>query len=675
MQSIGWYFRRARTMSPAELAWRIRSELRDAVDACRVPLRLYPRTDVMPRALPAAPRWCPVPLGDWANLAPDDPAAAWRDRLIARADRIAAHRLSFFDLEDVDLGTPIDWNRDHACQRSTPTGFAAAIDYRDYAVAGDAKVVWEPNRHHQFVVLGRAFRATGDRKYAAAIVEQLGSWIDQCPFGTGMNWRSPLELAVRVVNWTWALDLIVDCGLLTEAFRARVFQAIGLHVWEIARKYSRGTSANNHRIGEACGVFVATSYFPELPDASRLREESRRILAEEIVEQTYPSGATREQALGYQLFVLQLFLYAGLADRRTDRRLPAQFWDRLQRMFGFVEALARGGPLPMYGDADDGYVLDLGDPASDVDALRDLAAHVFHAGDGAPSSTASETTHWLFGSTADTRRRGIASAGAPTRLESTAFEDAGLYVLQWGDMATVDRVSVVFDCGELGFGGLAAHGHADALSIAVRAFGVDVLVDPGTYDYFTFPEWRRYFRGTRAHNTVTVDGGDQSAQLGSFLWGRRATARVLRWGPRPDGGVVAGEHDGYADAAGVTCRRTLELDGRTRTLTILDEIAGRGGHDVELRFHFAEQCTMTRADHELLVDCGAGTAVLRLDERLTLTTTKGGEVGEGGWVSRGYHRRTAAWCVSGRVRIDGAIALRSVLTFGEPSTRTDGDQA
>ena len=60
----------------------------------------------------------------------------------------------------------------------------------------------------------------------------------------------------------------------------------------------------------------------------------------------------------------------------------------------------------------------------------------------------------------------------------------------------MDRLSVLFDCGELGFKSIAAHGHADVLSFTVRAFGEDLLVDPGTYDYFTFSGWRLYFRGT-----------------------------------------------------------------------------------------------------------------------------------------------------------------------------------
>src|SRR4051812_6280640 len=377
MPSLSWYVRRLQAMSANEIAWRAQSAARGVPDRGRLALRLYPKSDGRARRSPArasAPRWCPVPLGDWTALEPGDPALLWRTRLIDRADRVAAHRLSFFDLSDVHLGDPIDWNRDLATGKPTPRGFAESIDYRDYEVTGDCKVVWEPNRHHQLVVLGRAFRATGDPKYARAVVEQIDSWIEQCPFGRGMNWRSPLELAIRLISWTWAIDLIADSGEISDAFDARLLQSVTLHVWDIARKYSRGSSANNHRIGEAAGVFVATSYFPDIPRAARLREESQRILSEEIIAQTYPSGATREQAFGYHLFVLQLFLAAGMAGRRSERDFPNAFWLRLERMFAYAGAFAAGGPPPFYGDADDGYALDLGDAPTDIASLMQVGA-------------------------------------------------------------------------------------------------------------------------------------------------------------------------------------------------------------------------------------------------------------------------------------------------------------
>jgi len=253
-------------MSAGEVAWRAVGRLRDAELWGRLALRLEPRpraSDPGDAGACADPgfRVCDLRVGEWA-VPERDEERQWRDRLVAHAEQVARHRLSFFDLVDRHLGDPIDWNRDHGSGRKAPLRFAPLVDYRDYDVTGDAKVVWEPNRHHHLVVLGRAYRATGDVRFAAVLVEQLESWLEQCPFGRGMNWRSPLELAIRLINWVWAIDLIRESGLVTGKFQNRLRHTVYLHLWEITRKYSRGSSANNHRIGEAAGVFIGLVELP-----------------------------------------------------------------------------------------------------------------------------------------------------------------------------------------------------------------------------------------------------------------------------------------------------------------------------------------------------------------------------------------------------------------------------
>lgn len=665
MQTVSWYMRRLRAMSGGEVVWRVRSAVRDRFDRYRIAFRLYPNaldeTPLYPQSPPVS-RWSPVPIGQWRTIGGTGTVAAgWRDRLLTRADAIVNHRFSFFDLENVDVGRPVQWNREHANGIDMPTTFAAAIDYRDYASVGDAKVGWEPNRHHELVVLARAYRATGRVEYAEAIAELLESWLDQCPFGYGMNWRSPLEVAVRLVNWVWTLDLAAEASPFTVPMQRRLLHAVRLHLWEIARKYSRGSSANNHLIGEAAGVYIATRYFRQLPESAGLCRQAREILHRQILAQTYATGASREQAFGYHLFVLQFFMYAAMAGRWSGDEFDRAYWDRLERMFDFVDVISLAGPPPAYGDADDGYVLNLGNDPRDVDALRSVQRVLF------PQSNAdgggnSELSYWLFGAP-----RATPEAACGRSLESRRFEDAGYYLLQWGQSDAADRVAVLFDCGDLGFTTLAAHGHADALSFTVRAFGVDVFIDPGTYDYFTFPEWRRYFRGTRAHNTITVDGEDQSVMLGAFLWGRQAAPRLLAWQATSSGGSVAGEHDGYRRLQDpVICRRCLSLDRESRMLTIDDEIAADGVHHIEVRFHLSHRCAVQQAGCNIAIRLPEGSVDLLVDDRLQLDIVNGGSAEEGGWTSDGYHRKLRAWTVIGRMRTTGTIRLRHKVLFHAP---------
>jgi len=254
-------------------------------------------------------------------------------------------------------------------------------------------------------------------------------------------------------------------------------------------------------------------------------------------------------------------------------------------------------------------------------------------------------------------------------LESRGFAASGYYLLQWQGPGLRDRVSVFFDCAELGFGTIAAHGHADALHVAVRAFGEDVLVDPGTYDYFRYPEWRDYYRSTRGHNTLAVDGEDQSVMHGSFLWGPRAVPRCLEWTPGPGGGIVAGEHDGYTRLADpVTHSRRLELNRATRSLVITDTVTMQAEHELRLRFHLSEYARVTRTgDSSFAIHLRGGDVSLHLDPRLALSTAEGAGPDEGGWTSRRYHHRAPSTVITGTIRAAVPAALVSRLEFGEPT--------
>ncbi len=654
VQSISWYLHRLRGMSASEILWRLRGAAQAGADRWRVASGRIPT----PRGLGAVVN-SPGAEAGFRVPAPAQGACdpGLLENLRKNADALCAHSFTFLGLEDRFLGNPIDWNRDHALGVTSPLTFSGSIDYRDARVAGDCKLVWEPNRHHQLAVLARAYRATGEARYAAEVVAQLESWLEQCPYGRGMNWRSPMELAIRLINWVWALDLIRESGLFSGGFRERVLHSVYLHLWDVTRKYSRGSSANNHLIGEAAGVFIAASYFPFFRESERWRGESRAILEREIEFQTFPDGCNREQALGYQLFVLQFFLFAALVGRWTGHEFPKRYWGRIEGMLDFLAALAEGGgSLPLFGDADDGYVLDLGNRPDDLGNLLAWGAVLFARLDFARlARPCPESVAWLLGRTGPERFATLAARAKPGPLVSRDFPDAGYYLLQHGDEAQDHRVSILFDCGELGYGAIAGHGHADALSFTLRVFGADVLVDPGTYDYFTHPAWRQYFRSTRAHNTAVVDGLDQSAMLGPFLWGQRAKPRCLRWEPSPAGGLVTGEHDGYRRLPDpVVHRRTLALDGPGMTLTLTDEFQARATHEVQFHFHAAEGVEVTAVEpHRLRLAFAAGAAVLELDPRITTTVFRGSEDPIAGWVSRGYHRKRPATTVVGTAATRG----------------------
>ena len=55
-----------------------------------------------------------------------------------------------------------------------------------------------------------------------------------------------------------------------------------------------------------------------------------------------------------------------------------------------------------------------------------------------------------------------------------------------------------------------------------------MIVDAGVFEYQA-GMWRDFMRGTAAHNTLLVDGQDQSEVWGSFRVGRRARVHARYW--------------------------------------------------------------------------------------------------------------------------------------------------
>jgi hypothetical protein len=641
-------------MDPSEVAWRIRGLLRDQIDVVRVPLGKIPGLPNAMRNQPLAQfepgfRCSPVSrdrFDEFSNLFDRE----WRDRLKANADSICLNKLSYFDLEDLDHGTPFQWHRDHSAGIDAPLRLSVLTDYRDFSTYGDCKLVWEPNRHHQFVVLGRAWIVTGESKYVDKIFELMRSWMDANPFGYGMNWKSPLEHGIRIINWIWALDLVRGSGRLDDDTWARVQETLFRLMWDTQRRYSQGSSANNHLIGEVAGVFFGACYFTGLPKRDAWIREAQAVLEREILLQTYASGCTREHAFGYQFFVLQFFHQCLHAGEQSGFPFSEAFKNRLHAMYRFMREISEDfGDIPNLNDRDDGYVVDLGATQRQPTELVSAGAHLFEDAD--LSMERCEANFWLYGTTIKP------SSEEPTR--SVGYQDAGYFILRDG------RAAVFVDAAPLGYGPIAAHGHADCLSFVFSVDGQPVFIDSGTYDYFSHPALRDYFRTTAAHNTVEIDGESQSEMQGPFLWGRRATPSVLSWRDLEVTSELEAEHDGYRRLPDpVTHRRKLVLHKENQTLEIIDSLICDGVHTARLYLHLAPGCrvSMTNERHAIV-----RADTLRISVRTdweTISIIEAGADSPLGWTSPSYHVKQPSACLVFEQQITDPTSMNIVISCG-----------
>jgi hypothetical protein len=640
-------------MSPAEAAWRARDKAIQTAWSRRQVTRqrlLMVERPAGNRAFAAV-----LPAGTAAHV-PEQARAA----LLASADRLLNGEWDVLGVARTDMVSP-DWFRDPVTgRRSDPRRYAFRIDHRSEDEVGNVKQVWEISRLQHLTLLSTAWYLTGEDKYATRVADHLRSWYQENPFLSGIHWTSGIELGVRLTSLVWIRRLLDGWPGVAELFEddGLALQQIRWHQEYLAMFPSRASSANNHVIAEAAGQLIASCAFPWFPESERWRNQAARLLERELIRNTFPSGIGRELASDYQCFVAELGFLAAVEAEVSGHPLTQRVWGRLCAVADSAAALVDEClRSPRQGDSDEGRALLLDAPtANRWPSLLALSGALVGRLDWWPSPPADASSPIiaaLAGSKHPVEDR-------PSRRPSH-FADAGVTLLRTNGE---NEIWCRCDGGPHGYLSIAAHAHADALSVEARYGGVDILADPGTYCYHGERAWRSYFRSTIAHNTAELGGRSQSIEGGPFMWVRHAQSRELEVVDDGDIARWTAEHDGYASLdPPVLHRRSVLLDRASRTLDIIDEFEG-GSHDIRLAFHLGPEVQV-----ELDGSCATlswpdaakpGTARLELPSALRWTLHRGQTQPILGWYSPGLGRRVPTFSLlgCGRCTADAPLATR-----------------
>ncbi|NUS82132.1 MAG: alginate lyase family protein [Streptomyces sp.] len=649
--SPGWYLRRLSRMGPREVGGRVG-------DAVRRRRWRSARPDCP--SVTGARFTAVLPAGTIAAVPPD--AAK---RLIAEADRLMAGHAEFFGVVRDDLVDP-DWWYDPKTGRRAPWGYAFDVPYRNEDAVGDIKQIWELSRHQYLTQLAAAYAITGDERYAERVAEHLRSWwAGNAPL-RGVHWTSGIELGIRLLSWVWIRRLLDGWPGVAALFEGNplALNQIWHHQRWLAAFPSRGSSANNHVIAETAGQLAAACAFGWFPSSARWRADALRSLERQLRNNTFGSGLNRELATEYHGLVLELGLAAVAEADAAGVPVPASIRLVLLRMTDALAAIVdnRLRP-PRQGDADDGHGLVVDGAGTDRWAsLLATGDAVFGRLAWWPAVTGTDVrTPLLAALIRPYAKNGTAPAVSRPPSRPAHFADAGLTILR-GPAEIWCRC----DGGPHGFLSIAAHAHADALSVEVRHDGVDVLADPGTFCYHGQPEWRQYFRSTLGHNTLQLDGGDQSVSGGPFLWTGHARSRVLvadTSGASDEGTARwCAEHDGYQQSVH---RRRVELTAAAKELRVVDEVRGPR-RAVRLAFHLgpaiAADLVGNRASLTWTRDGEDRSAALDLPEQLCWRAHRGESDPPLGWYSAGFGRKEPATTLVGTGFADGTALLGEFTT-------------
>jgi Heparinase II/III-like protein/Heparinase II/III N-terminus len=377
-------------------------------------------------------------------------------------------------------------------------------------------------------------------------------------------------------------------------------------------------------------VFIATAALPEIDRTRALLKFSMNELYRNILSDIRADGVHRESSTHYHMIVLRSLLAARWNAEILHLSFPPEYDEQLERACEFAMYCHRpDGLIPALSDSDTGSYLD----------LLELAASVFSRSD------------FLYVAT-----QGL--EGQAPREKYVSFSESGYFIQRsgWGNNAKEfpDQRFLIFDCGPLGDGG---HGHYDCLSIEIAAGGSPLIVDPGRYTYQEGdPNWRGWFKGTAAHNTVCVDETDQTPYQCGKPKGPVATSRLVEHLSGPNFDLLCGVVESPSYEA-IHTRFIFFVNGEY--WVIIDQIRGDRPHDYNLRFHLTPEA-MNRTVVDRHQVSAPGVSLVFEEETHPQI--------ESGWYAAKYGEKLAAPVIS--LRKNQAIEA-NFITLVEPTQHSD----
>ncbi len=447
------------------------------------------------------------------------------------------------------------WDAGFQTSNSWPDTFSYSLEYKQRDDIGDARTNWELNRHFQFALLAKDYRASGEKNYLTELEELFNDWNEKNPFLWGISWTSAMEIAIRCSNWCYTYCFLEGMEG-TEPIQKKLKNGILNMTNYIVNHYSRYSSANNHLIVEAYAIGQSGILF----DYQLWTNLAIEILTRELPLQNYSDGINKELSLHYQSFYMEAM---GLMMRlmiKNGIEVPSIWNETLNKMCAYVATcIGAYGEVIEFGDNDEGKVLDIQGGLNHYQYVLGLFGFLLEK--RYREEIECENLKWLF---TDEEQHMLREKPLFKPEQYTCYKIGGNSILRSKD----ERILIGIDHAALGFGSIAAHGHADALSFQIFVDGVPVFVDPGTYIYHCNLKSRNNYRKTENHNTVCIDGKDQSEMLGAFLWGKKAECKLIDYKTQDGKAMLTASHDGYKR----DIMRTFVFDGR-RQITIEDEVS------------------------------------------------------------------------------------------------------
>ena len=385
----------------------------------------------------------------------------------------------------------------------------------------DKSALWNFNLHYfEFLFpLLYAYKETGNACYLEKSKTCIQSWVVMNPKNKkGAGWSS-YTIALRLTNWLSYYEYIKN--ELDESFKKTMLDSMFEQYRHLSLHVEKDL-LGNHYFENLKALLLCSIFFKDDLMFHKVLKEYKK----ECQEQILGDGMHFELSPMYHKIIFEDVVRVAITLRESghkDNEIESYIQPMLNVAWSLEEGLER---IPLFNDSGNNV-------AKSLNSLVNVCETYF----------------------------GL----KPVYISQ--MKESGFYIFKFGQW------KAIVDAGQPGPSYIPGHAHCDAMSFELFKNGKPVIVNCGTYGYQC--EERGFFRSTAAHNTVMIDGIEQSQCWAAFRLAKKSSLSILNIADTS----ISME---LTDQKGNKVQRTISIDDNYVSIKDLAK-----GHKLSVYYHFA----------------------------------------------------------------------------------------
>ncbi|PEC45847.1 hypothetical protein CON11_11560 [Priestia megaterium] len=447
--------------------------------------------------------------------------------------------------------------------------------------------------------LTNAYEQTHSQKYLEKAQWYIESWMNANPSPTKQASRFAWKdhsTANRVVTMIQFWEQYKNSAIYDKDFENKLIEMLEKHGDFLMddKNYSAGS---NHGIFQDRSLIELALIFPDMSHSEQWYKKGMGRLITHVEGDVTKSGVHKEHSPSYHLLVLNLFKSINGFIKQFNVNEP-KLKDGISKMEDYLAFIGnQSGDLPMLGD-------------SQPESLYSLN----------PKSITSQKLLYVVTKGKQGKKPG----------QEMVYADGGTAVFK-NDLNNERPLYLLFTSAFHS----TTHKHADDLSFILNYGKTDFFVDSGKYNYSYTDPYREYFKGTLAHNTVTVDKKSFPVTKDQVNKSKISSSEINK-----TYSYVTGSHELYK---GVKVSRTLVYLKNTNSILVRDVMESNKNHtytdifnigkDVDVKKSASRVFTLTSKLDQQQIE------LIQLTKMSTIKNYKGSASPIAGWQSLEFNKK------------------------------------